>query len=522
MSGGSLRLVLGDQLTPNLSALRGIDPARDWVVMAEVAAETRYVPHHPKKIAFFLSAMRHFAEDLRARGLRVFYVALDDPNPCDTLADAVARAQAQLKLDRLIVTEPGEWRLWDAVQRWQDDLGLPVELRPDDQFLCSRAEFAAWAEGRKSLRMEFFYRDMRRRTGILLTAAGKPEGEAWNFDAENRGALSQDIPAPPLYRVVPDAITQDVLTVVEARFTNHFGDLAGFDYGVTAEEAEAAFEHFCRSALPSFGAYQDAMRQDSTPDGGPDGGDVLFHARIALYLNIGLLDPKMVCARVEAEYRAGRVPLNAAEGFIRQILGWREYVRGLYWLHMPGYAEVNFFTAERPLPGFYWSASTEMNCLRQVIDQTKRTAYAHHIQRLMITGNFALLIGARPADVAEWYLAVYADAVEWVELPNVVGMALFADGGVMATKPYAASGAYIDKMSNYCDHCRFDVAKKNGPKACPFNYLYWNFLIEHREKLGRNPRLAMPYRTLDKLTDERRAAILDDSRRFFKTLEISP
>ncbi len=515
---GSLRLVLGDQLTPSLSALRDIDPAQDWVLMAEVATETRYVPHHPKKIAFFLSAMRHFAQDLRARGFRVLYIALNDSNPCETLADAVARAQAELQPDRLILTAPGEWRLWEEAQSWQGRFGLPVEVRADDQFLCSRAEFATWAEGRKSLRMEYFYRDMRRRTGILLTAEGKPEGEAWNFDAENRGALPAEVPAPQLFRVAPDAITQAVLALVDARFANHFGDLAGFDYAVTAADADAAFEHFCRNALPNFGTYQDAMRQDRTPEG----GDVLFHAHIALYLNIGLLDPKAVCDRVEAEYRAGRVPLNAAEGFIRQILGWREYVRGLYWRHMPGYAEVNFFGAERPLPGFYWSASTEMNCLRQVIDQTKRTAYAHHIQRLMITGNFALLIGARPAEVAEWYLAVYADAVEWVELPNVVGMALFADGGVMASKPYAASGAYIDKMSNYCDHCRFDVAKKNGPKACPFNYLYWNFLIEHREKLGRNPRLAMPYRTLDKLTDERRAAILEDSRRFLKTLESQP
>ncbi|MFY7776934.1 MAG: cryptochrome/photolyase family protein [Elstera sp.] len=515
---GALRLVLGDQLTLNLSALRDIDPAQDWVLMAEVATETRYVPHHPKKIAFFLSAMRHFAEDLRARGIRVFYIALDDPNPCETLADAVARAQAALQPDRLILTAPGEWRLWEEVQSWQGRFGLPVDMRPDDQFLCSRADFAAWAEGRKGLRMEYFYRDMRRRTGILLTAEGRPEGEAWNFDAENRGALPAEVPAPPLFRVAPDAITHAVLALVEARFANHFGDLAGFDYAVTAADADAAFEHFCRHALPNFGTYQDAMRQDRTPKG----GDVLFHARIALYLNIGLLDPKAVCDRAEAEYRAGRVPLNAAEGFIRQILGWREYVRGLYWRHMPAYAEVNFFGAERPLPGFYWSAATEMNCLRQVIDQTKRTAYAHHIQRLMITGNFALLIGAHPAEVAEWYLAVYADAVEWVELPNVIGMALFADGGVMASKPYAASGAYIDKMSNYCERCRFDVAKKNGPKACPFNYLYWNFLIEHRDKLGRNPRLAMPYRTLDKLTDERRAAILDDSRRFLKTLEIQP
>lgn len=510
---GALRLVLGDQLTPHLSALRGIDPAHDLILMAEVQAEATYVRHHPKKLGFFFAAMRRHAEALRAAGYRVRYFRLDDPTPCPSLGEAIARTLAEGRYGRLIVTVPGEWRLLAEVESWAARFGLPVDIRPDDHFLCTREEFAAWANGRKGLRMEFFYRDMRRRTGLLLAADGTPEGGSWNYDAENRGALPETIPAPGLFRVPPDDETRAVLALVAERFPDHFGDLEGFDYAVTRSEAEAAFEHFCRHALPQFGTYQDAMRQA----GGAE-GDVLFHARIALYLNVGLLDPLQVCRRVEAEYRAGRVPLNAAEGFIRQIIGWREYVRGIYWLKMPDYAAMNYFEARRPLPDFFWSGETDLNCLRQVIGQTKRTAYAHHIQRLMVTGNFALLIGADPAAVAEWYLAVYADAVEWVELPNVVGMALYADGGTMASKPYAASGAYIDKMSNYCRRCRFDPAKKNGPKACPFNYLYWYFLMRNREKLRGNPRLAMPYRTLDKLPEARQAAIIEDTRRFLKTL----
>lgn len=511
---GALRLVLGDQLTPTLSALRDIDPARDTILLAEVAAETCYVRHHPKKIAFFFAAMRHFAQQLRQQGLRVEYIALNDPNPAASLTEAVSRTLAARPHTRLIVTEPGEWRVLTEVESWQTHLRVALEVRPDDRFICSRSDFARWAAGRKTLRMEFFYRDLRRRTGLLLTADGGPEGGQWNYDAENRGALPASVSAPPAYRAAPDVIVAGVLSLVAARFSDHFGMLDGFDYAVTADGAAAAFAQFCATALPWFGQYQDAMRQGDSPEA----GDILFHARIALYLNVGLLDPLQVCRQVEAEYRAGRVPLAAAEGFIRQILGWREYVRGLYWLKMPSYAAENYFGAIRPLPDFFWSGETDLNCLRQVIGQTKRTAYAHHIQRLMITGNFALLIGVRPTEVAEWYLAVFADAVEWVELPNVIGMALYADGGTMASKPYAASGAYIDRMSNYCARCRYDPAKKNGPKACPFNYLYWDFLQRNRARLQGNPRLAMPFRTLDRLPEDRRRAIAEDAQRFLAQL----
>jgi deoxyribodipyrimidine photolyase-related protein len=505
----TLRLILGDQLSRGISSLRDIDPATDVVLMAEMAAEATYVRHHKKKIALVFSAMRHFADSMRRAGIRVDYVRLDDPGNEGTLRLELTRALRRHRPTRVVATEPGEYRLWRDMRQWAADCGLPVDIRADDRFFCGRAEFAAWAKGRRQLRMEFFYREMRRRHGVLMDSSGIPCGGAWNFDRENRKSLPPGVAAPPRFRSEPDSTTRDVLALVAARFADHFGDLEPFSFAVTAEDAEAAFAHFLAHALPGFGDYQDAMRS---------GDAVLFHSLLSVYLNIGLLDPRAVCRRVEAEYRAGRVPLNAAEGFIRQILGWREYVRGIYWLKMPEYAEMNALDAGRPLPAFYWSGETEMNCLRQCIGQTRAEAYAHHIQRLMVTGNFALLAGLSPREVCEWYLIVYADALEWVELPNTHGMALFADGGVLGSKPYAASGKYIDRMSDYCRECRFDVRKVSGPEACPFNYLYWNFLIANERMLADNPRLAMPYRNLARMAPERVQAIRASAQAFLSTL----
>lgn len=501
---GVLRFVLGDQLSAGLSGLKDLNPSRDIVLIAEVAAEATYAPHHPKKIAFLFSAMRHFAEELRAKGVRVDYVALDDPDNSGSFSGELRRAVSRHAPSRVIVTEPGEWRVLEDMKGWSALVGVPVDIREDDRFLCSRARFAEWAEGRKQLRMEFFYREMRRETGLLMDG-GEPVGGAWNFDAENRKSLPRGLAPPRPYAEPPDLVSKSAIDLVADRFSHHFGRLSGFAYAVDARGAQAAFEHFLAHSLPRFGDYQDAMRT---------GEPTLYHAVIGLYLNAGLLDPMTVCRRAEAEFRAGRAPLNAVEGFIRQILGWREFVRGIYWLKMPEYAQTNHFGARRPLPGFYWSGDTDLNCLRQCIEQTRDHAYAHHIQRLMVTGNFALLAGVAPPAVCEWYLAVYADAFEWVELPNVHGMVLHADGGVLGSKPYAASGQYIDRMSDYCADCRYDVKQKNGPQACPFNYLYWNFLMENASALERNPRLAMPYRSLAGMTAEKRAAIAADSRRF--------
>jgi deoxyribodipyrimidine photolyase-related protein len=504
----NLVLILGDQLSPHISSLARADRSRDRVLMAEVRGEATYVRHHKKKIAFLFSAMRHFAQELREAGWTVDYVSLDDPDNSGSLAGEAARAALRLKPERVIVTEPGEWRVLEMLEGLESALRLPVEIAPDRRFICSREEFARWAEGRKQLRMEFFYREMRKKTGLLMRN-GEPEGGKWNFDAENRKAAQASLfmPAPP--RFAPDAVTREVLNLVAARFGNHFGDLEPFWFAAARADAERAFDAFLENALPSFGDYQDAMLR---------GEKFLYHSVVSLYLNAGLLDPLDMCRRVEAEWRSGRAPLNAAEGFIRQIIGWREYVRGIYWLKGPDYVRGNFLGAKRPLPDFYWTGETDMECLRAAIAQTREEAYAHHIQRLMVTGNFALLAGVDPHQVHEWYLAVYADAYEWVEAPNTIGMSQFADSGLLGSKPYAASGNYIGKMSDYCAACRFDVKQKTGPRACPFNYLYWDFLDRNRDRLRRNQRLAQIYAAFEKMAPERRAEIAASAKAFLDNL----
>ncbi|KTF67803.1 MULTISPECIES: cryptochrome/photolyase family protein [unclassified Sphingomonas] len=498
-----LILLLGDQLSAGISSLAEADPAEDVVLMAEVAEEAGYVPHHKKKLAFVFSAMRHFAEALRAEGWQLRYTRLDDPANSGSLAGEIERARDAIAPGEILCTEPGEWRLREALA------AVPgMRLLPDTRFLIDPAGFRAWAQGRRGLRMEYFYRDMRRRTGLLMDG-NDPAGGEWNYDQENRGTLPAGVVPPTLPAFEPDAITREVLALVARRFPDNFGALEPFALAVTRAEAEAARDHFLTHALPRFGDYQDAMRQ---------GAPVLFHAHLALYLNAGLLDPLDLCRRAEAEWRAGRVPLNAAEGFIRQILGWREYVRGIYWLHMPRYAHANALEAHRPLPDFYWTAETDMACMRDAVEQTRTHAYAHHIQRLMVTGNFALLAGIDPYLVHIWYMAVYADAYEWVEMPNTIGMALFADGGIMGSKPYAASGAYIDRMSDYCANCRYQVKRKAGPDACPFNYLYWNFIARHRERFARNPRMGPIVRNFDRMDAARKAEIAEDAGRFLDAL----
>ncbi|OYY72602.1 cryptochrome/photolyase family protein [Sphingomonas sp. 28-63-12] len=497
-------LILGDQLSPAIACLRTANKATAIILMCELAEETTYVRHHQKKLAFIFSAMRHFADELRQAGWTVDYVRLDDPGNSGSFRGEVERATRRHGTTTLNVTAPGEWRVLNDMQGW----ACKPTIMPDDRFLCSSTEFACWAAARKTLRMEYFYRDMRRKTGLLMNG-DQPEGGQWNYDHDNRKAAKRDQYFPDVPRYAPDAITVEVLSLVNERFADHFGDLEPFWFATTRGDAHTALAHFIDYTLASFGDFQDAMLLTEK---------FLSHAVIGLYINCGLLDPLGVCRAVEAAYRKGRVPLNAAEGFIRQIIGWREYVRGIYWLKMPDYANNNVLGATRPLPDFYWTGNTQMACVRACIQQTREEAYAHHIQRLMVTGNFALLAGIDPFAVHEWYLAVYADAYEWVELPNTMGMSQFADGGLLASKPYVASGAYIDRMSDYCKGCSFDMKAKNGPKACPFNYLYWDFLVRHDARLRGNPRMAQMYRTYDKLADERKLAIADDARRFLANL----
>jgi deoxyribodipyrimidine photolyase-related protein len=506
----TLRFVLGDQLTRGISSLNGLNKANDVILMVEVAAEATYVRHHQQKIAFLFSAMRHFADELIQEGVAVDYVRLDDPANTHSFTGELARAAARHGASEVFVTEPGEWRVWEMLLDWRETLGIPVHIRGDDRFVCSRDEFAQWAEGRKQYRMEFFYREMRRKTGLLMEGDA-PEGGQWNFDHDNRKALPARTQLPVRRRFAPDAMTRDVISLVASRFGNHFGDLEPFGWAVTRAGALQALEDFIAHGLGGFGDYQDAMRT---------GEDFLYHSLISPYLNCGLLTAREVCDAAESAYRRGTAPLNAVEGFIRQIIGWREFVRGIYWTRMPDYAHTNHLQATRALPSLFWTGETELNCLKECIRTTRQHAYAHHIQRLMVTGNFALLAGIAPAAVEEWYLVVYADAYEWVELPNVHGMVLHADGGLLGSKPYAASGAYINRMSDYCTGCRYDPDVKSGPDACPFNYLYWHFLIENQGKLAGNPRMAMPYRTLQKMTDARKAEITRESTAFLDSLPV--
>lgn len=499
-----LVLVLGDQLSEELTALGAADPARDVVVMAEVLDEGTYVAHHPKKIALVLAAMRKFAAHLRGQGWRVAYRRLDEEGAESIVGELLRRAE-EFGASEVLATTPGEWRLIRALQ----EAPLKVVLHPDRRFIASRADFADWAAGRSQLRMEYFYRLMRKKTGILMEGEA-PVGGKWNFDAENRKAPPKTVKVAGPLRFQPDAEVEEVLALVEARFGKHFGELRPFWFATTRAQALEALDQFIAKALPQFGDFQDAMMVDER---------WLYHAILAPYLNIGLLSPLEVCAAAEAEWRAGRAPLNAVEGFIRQILGWREFVRGIYFLEGEDYPRRNVLGHSRALPPLYWGALTDMQCLSQVVRQTREEAYAHHIQRLMVTGNFALLAGIDPGAVHEWYLAVYADAFEWVEAPNTVGMSQFADGGVVASKPYVSSGAYIDRMSNYCGSCAYKVKHKTGANACPFNLLYWHFLDRHRDRFERNPRMGNMYRTWDKMEPEKRDVILREGEEFLKKLD---
>ncbi|MFC3125736.1 cryptochrome/photolyase family protein [Pseudoroseomonas globiformis] len=510
---GVLRVVLGDQCSRTLSALRDLDPAVDVVLTMEVAEEADAVRHHRQKMVLIFSALRHFSLALAARGVRAEHVTLDDPANSGSFSGEVERAVRRHRPRKIVATHPGEWRVMRMMQSWEASTGVPVEIRDDDRFLCTRAGFARWARGRQQLRMEFFYRDMRRRHCILMEPDGEPCGGRWNFDAENRRRLPRNVAVPSPPRFEPDAITRAVLSMVRHRFPGRFGALENFAWPVRARDAAVALQDFLQHRLPAFGQYQDAMASAEP---------VLFHSLISAALNIGLLDPLEVCRAAEAEYRAGRAALSSAEGFIRQILGWREYVRGIYWLHMPHYAALNMLAAKRPLPDFYWSAETKMNCIRHVVTQTRDHAHAHHIQRLMVTGNFALLAGIAPEAINEWYLAVYVDAFEWVELPNTHGMATFADGGLLGSKPYAASGAYINRMSDYCAGCSYDPKAQAGERACPFNFLYWDFLARHAPRLRDFPRMAMPLSNLERLGPEKLEQIRHQAARFLEALPHAP
>ena len=501
-------IVLGDQLDRHSSALDGFDPDQDAIWMAEVVEESTHVWSAKQRIAVFLAGMRHFRDELRASGRTVLYRELEaavppaasgDPAGPASLVEALALDVAAHRPERLVVVQPGEHRVLASLQDAAVRLRTPLEVRPDRHHLCSIEEFTEFAAGRKQLRMEHFYRLMRRRYGVLMDGE-QPAGGSWNYDSQNRAAFPaagpRMLPEPLLF--APDQLTAEVLDLVRVRFAGHPGSLDDFGWPVTPQQGHAALTDFVEHRLALFGRHQDAMWV---------GEPWLFHSRISVALNLKLIHPREVIAAAETAWREGRAPLAAVEGFIRQVLGWREYVRGIYWTRMPEYAQLNTLSADRPLPDWYWTGDTPMACLRDALDQTLRLGYAHHIQRLMVTGLFAQLLGVDPRAVHEWYLAVYVDAVEWVELPNVLGMSQYADGGVMASKPYVASGKYIARMSNACRACPFDPTLRTGPTACPYTTLYWDFLLRHDQLLAGNPRMALQVRNARALDPTERVAI---------------
>ncbi len=494
----NLIIILGDQLDRNSSVFDDFDPTQDHIWMAEVADESTHVWSHKARIALFLSAMRHFADELQQKSYPITYLRLGE-HAHASLELALAAALDQFNPARVLLTKPGDYRVRENLKAVCAAKNTSYAERTDTHFYCSEEDFQDWARGRKEFRLEHFYRMLRKRENILMVAA-KPEGGDWNYDADNRGSFGAQgpgiVPAPKAFPA--DAISSEVLALVAREFAAHPGDLAQFDWPVTPAQADAALADFAAHRLCAFGKYQDAMWQNEP---------YLYHSKLSAALNLKLISPHQVVAAAVAEYRAGRAPLAAVEGFVRQILGWREYVRGLYWLRMPGYVSENALNAQLELPAFYWTGDTDMACLKEVIGQTLKYGYAHHIQRLMVTGLFALMFGVRPKAVHEWYLAVYVDAVEWVELPNVLGMSQYADGGIMASKPYCASGKYIQRMSNSCRSCKFKPDLAVGANACPFTTLYWDFLAQHKARFAKHPRAAMQWRSLERLNPEQLVAI---------------
>ena len=493
-----LVFVLGDQLDAHSSAFADFDAVKDRVFMAEVRDESTHVWSTKPRTAFFFAAMRHFAEALRDKHVNVDYRQIGT-HGATSLVAALATAIEQHQPQKIVMVEPGDWRLEQALRAFAAESKVNLVLREDTHFMCSRHEFAEWAHGYKKIRLEYFYRMMRKRYNVMMEGDQPLQGR-WNFDAENRGAFPKAGPAnvPTPFKVTPDAVTREVIADVDKHFADHPGTLDDFYWPVMRQDALQSLSKFANERLKHFGQYQDAMWTDEP---------FLYHAHVSAAMNAKLLNPREVINAALTALNEGRAPIEAVEGFVRQVLGWREFMSGLYWLDMPGMREANHFQHERKLPAWYWTANTHMNCMKQTITQTLKHGYAHHIQRLMVTGIFGLMAETKPQELEDWYLAVYVDAIDWVELPNVAGMALFANNGRFTSKPYIASGQYIKRMSNYCNGCRYKPELKTGNNACPFSTLYWNFLDKHEMMLMGNPRTSLMAKNITRMSSEDRAAI---------------
>lgn len=493
-----IRLILGDQLNEKHLWFTELNDGVCYV-MFEMRQETDYVKHHIQKVVAFFAAMRSFARQLEEDGHHVLYYTIDDPNNAQNLQKNIEKVINLFSAKKFAYQQPDEYRLDEQLEAIATQLEVPTKTYDTEHFLTTRDELKTFYEGKKSLVMEFFYRYMRKKHQYLMND-GQPEGGSWNYDKFNRNIWKGGT-IPPPYK--PDAsLAKEIYPQVKAAGISTIGTFNEdeFLFATTRKASLEQLDYFCEHLLQNFGTYQDAMHQDETN---------LFHARISFSLNVKLIDPAEVIEHAIAAYRnnSNRISLSQIEGFVRQILGWREYIRGLYWKEMPQYKKKNELNNFGKLPAFYWTGKTKMNCLKNSIENSLEHAYAHHIQRLMITGNFALLLQTNPDEVDDWYLGIYADAVEWVQLPNTRGMSQYADGGILATKPYVSSGSYVNKMSNYCKGCSYDQKQRTGENACPFNSLYWNFLDDKREELRGNNRMGMMYNLLGKINPEELARI---------------
>lgn len=491
----NLILVLGDQLDLSSSAYDGFETDVDGVWMAKVEHEASHVWCHQLRIALFFSAMRHFRKALKSKDYRVEYHELTKDRSNDsgrTFDELLSEAVSRLKPEKLIVVQPGDFRVLHELQQAADGLGVELEVRSDTHFYSTIENFRDYAEGRKNLRLEYFYREMRKSHDVLMDDSGEPTGGQWNFDHDNRESFGrsgpQDLPRLKTFR--PDEITKQVIELVGSRFADHPGHLNHFNLPVTRRQALRYLRDFIEHGLPEFGKWEDAMWEDEP---------FLYHSRLSAPLNLKLLSPRECVDTAVEAYRTQQAPINSVEGFVRQILGWREFIRGVYWTQMPDYADLNHLDHEAELPQFFWDGDTDMNCVRQSMQHVLNHGYSHHIQRLMVLGNFAQLWGVHPLKFHHWHMAMYLDAVDWVSLPNTLGMSQYGDGGIVGTKPYCSSGNYINKMSNFCKGCRYDFKQRTGDDACPFTTLYWDFMQRHRDQLSDHPRMKFPMKHLEKL-----------------------
>lgn len=501
--------MLGDQLHYHHSWLDDKDDKAIYALM-EVRQETDYVSHHIQKIIGIFLAMREYKSFLEEQGKQIHYISLDDNENKQSIPDNLDYLIDKYNIEKLEYLLPDEYRLEQQLKDYCDQLDIQTEAFDTEHFLTSRYELKDFFEGKKSYLMESFYRMMRKKYDILMKG-DDPETGQWNYDKDNRKKIPLDTSVP-----IPKSFSKDVSDIknmIDQSGTKYIGNIdeKNFIWPVNRKESLELLDFFAKDCLPDFGTYQDALHPEEWS---------LFHSRLSFALNTKMLHPLEVIRRVEKEYHDGRrnISISQAEGYIRQILGWREYMRGIYWAHMPEFANKNFFAHKRNLPEWFWNGKTKMKCLSHAINQSLKYAYAHHIQRLMITGNFCLLAGIDPNQIDEWYLGIYIDAFEWVEITNTRGMSQFADGGIVGTKPYVSSANYIDKMGHYCNECHYSKSKKTGEKACPFNSLYWHFYARNEDKLSKNPRIGMMYRTWEKMDNNKKEELLDQADKYLEDI----